>query len=117
MSSIGLVISIDGAFNRSHLETIICSNLDDCKDKLIGFLSGLFYGYYISQLPSYDIKYTPTEYFPHMLDAFNDYWFYPRWSTNETIFRYKIIINNEWIKPWTDREIYESVRTNIINKH
>ena len=80
--------------------TFICSSLEECKNKLI------------IKLKNEIIKFID---YPDDIDDFiTNYWYTENYMNNE-FFDYNIFYNNEWIKPWTTQELYDTV-IDIINK-
>lgn len=88
---IPIVIHIED-YSSSRLETFIGSNLDDCLQKIILYLK-----------PNFEI----TIDFPGDYETFQNLYSDPEMYKLKS-FDYKIY-SGDWIKPWSEQEIYENI--------
>lgn len=99
--SIPLILIMTDPTNNKYISTTYkCETLEECYDKLV-----------------INIKkeiLTKIDY-PDTLDEFTNLIWYSTNTINNPIFDYHLFHNNEWIKPWSSEEIYDSI-IELINK-
>jgi len=94
------LINNDPTKNKYILTNYTCETLEECYNKIV-----------------IDIKkkiLMNTDY-PDTLDEFTNLIWYATNTINNPVFDYNIFYKNEWIKPWSDEEIYDSI-LELINK-
>jgi len=85
--------------NNCELSTFIGDNLELCLQKIV---------LYLKQNLDMNIDY------PDNIDDFTPIYL-DNCLIKTHVFDYKIFINNDWTKPWTDQEIYEKIIEIIHN--
>jgi hypothetical protein len=84
---------------KYEILNFVCKTVDECYNKLI-----------INIKNRIDMKID----YPYDLDEFSNIYWYKYYSMDNDIFDYNIFIDNEWKKPWSNQELYESV-INILH--
>ena len=87
-------------FPKYETLTFNCSSLEDCKNKLIVNLKNL-----INKKIDY----------PEDIDDFATLFWYNENYMNNDFFEYQIFYENNWTKPWSLQELYDTV-LEIINQ-
>jgi len=121
MSKCGLIINIIRNNNALKMETLICENLDDAKNKFIEYIANILYKNHYNNVLEEEVNINLESYFPLNLEDFSkQYWFQsylPVYTSEKKFYKYKIFINNEWINPWSEQEIYLLARDKIISEN
>jgi hypothetical protein len=80
-------------YNKYETFNFICNDLEECKNKIIVTVKNIIFA---------------TIDYPLDITEFELLWYSDNYMDNR-VFDYNIFQNNEWIKPWSDQELYESI--------
>ena len=86
--------------NKYESLYFICTDLDDCYNKIIVSVKNLI---------SLKVNY-PDDY-----EEFKNIIWYETVSFDNDIFEYSIFHENKWMKPWSHQEIYDKIKDIIYN--
>lgn len=121
MSKCGLIINIIRNNNHLKMETLICENIDDAKNKFIEYIANILYKNHYNHVEEEEVNVNLESYFPLNLEDFGQqHWFesfyQPSFMCNKKFYKYKLFINNEWINPWAEQDIYLLARDKVISQ-